>query len=124
MTDYLEGQMSIFDVDGWSGKMYPEHFHPEPRREKTSVSSLKKRRESHNQMPLFLDLRGGGKNQDVLKLVFLIVSILGGVLLLIKYNDNWITKAIGKGFWKHAYYGTYMILAGWVVGLVGWVTKK
>mgnify|MGYP003485452896 CR=1 FL=1 len=66
----------------------------------------------------------GGKNADLLKLVFLIVSIVGGILLIIRYNDNWLTKAIGKGFWKHAYYGTYMILAGWVVGLVGWVTKK
>ena len=66
----------------------------------------------------------GGKNTDILKLVFLIVSVLGGILLLIKYNDNWLTKAIGKGFWKHAYYGTYMILAGWIVGLVGWITKK
>lgn len=25
MTEEMEGQMSIFDLDGWSGKMYPEH---------------------------------------------------------------------------------------------------
>ncbi len=35
-----------------------------------------------------------------------------------------MTKAIGKGFLKHAYIGFYMILVGWVLGLVGAITNK
>lgn len=66
----------------------------------------------------------GGKNASLLKLVCIIVSIVGGVILIIKFNDNWLTKQIGKGFIKHAYIGFYMILAGWILGLVGAITNK
>jgi len=66
----------------------------------------------------------GGKNTSMLKLVCIIISIVGGVILIIKFNDNWLTKQIGKGFIKHAYIGFYMIIVGWVLGLVGAVTNK
>lgn len=66
----------------------------------------------------------GGKNTSMLKLICIIVSIVGGVILIIKFNDNWLTKQIGKGFIKHAYIGFYMILVGWVLGIVGAVTNK
>lgn len=64
------------------------------------------------------------KNANTLKLVAIVLSIVGGIVLIIGFNDNAIYKAIAKGFLKHAYIGFYMILAGWVLGIVGWVTKK
>lgn len=65
-----------------------------------------------------------GKSTSLIRLVCIIVSIVGGVILFIKFNDNFLTKTIGKGFLKHAYIGFYMILVGWVLGLVGAITNK
>ena len=60
MTKQMEGQMSIFDLDTWSGKTYPEPYQAETRKAKTSASSLKKQPVSPKKMPLFLDLRKRG----------------------------------------------------------------
>ena len=60
MTEALEGQMSIFDLfprDSSFGKTYREPLVREPRRAKTSESSLKKSQGSAKKMPLYLDLR-------------------------------------------------------------------
>lgn len=51
----MEGQMSLFGPDSWSGKMSPERS--VPTKEKTLGSSSKKRQGSKTRMPLFLDLR-------------------------------------------------------------------
>lgn len=64
------------------------------------------------------------KNKKLLQLVALIASIAGGVVLFIGFNDNVIYKAIAKGFLKNAYMGFYVVLAGWVVGIAGYVTGK
>jgi len=64
------------------------------------------------------------KNTNLLKLVGLIATIAGGVVLFIGYNDNMLAKGIGKFFIDIATYGFYMIIAGWIVALVGWITKK
>ena len=64
------------------------------------------------------------KNASTLKLVALILSIAGGVVLIIGFNDNAIYKAIAKGFLKHAYIGFYLVAAGWIAGIVGFVTNK
>lgn len=64
------------------------------------------------------------KSSDLIKLICVIVSIVGGVILVIGFNDSWISKMVGKGFFKHAYFGFYMVLVGWVVGLVGAIMKK
>ena len=66
----------------------------------------------------------GGKNSGMLKLVGLLVSIAGGVVLIIGYSDNMFSRGIGKFFVDVATYGFYMILAGWIVGVVGYVMKK
>ena len=58
MTEQLEGQESLFDLDTWSGKMYQEPS--VVTEEKTSESSSKKQQGSPTVVPLFLDLRGGG----------------------------------------------------------------
>lgn len=54
-----------------------------------------------------------------LKLLAVLVSIAGGVLLVIFYNDNSISKFEGKQLIKHAYIGFYMLICGWVVALIG-----
>ena len=51
----IDGQMSLFDLDGWSGKTSPEHSHQTA--VMTSEPSSKKQRGSQTKMPLFLDLR-------------------------------------------------------------------
>ena len=64
------------------------------------------------------------KNSDMLKLVCIVVSIVGGVILFVGCTQDAAYKFIAKGFLKNAFVGFYMILAGWVVGLVGAVTKQ
>ncbi len=66
----------------------------------------------------------GIKNKKMLRLIALAVSISGGVVLVIGFYDNAIYKAIAKGFLKHAYIGFYVVLAGWALGLVGYITGK
>lgn len=66
----------------------------------------------------------GGKNSGMLKLVGLLVSIAGGVVLIISYSGDVFSEGIGKFFIEVATYGFYMILAGWIVGVVGYVMKK
>ena len=61
---------------------------------------------------------------DIPTIVPIIVSIAGGLILVIGFNDNAIYKFIGKQFLKYAYIGFYSILIGWVVSIVGFVTKK
>jgi len=68
-----EGQTSLFDLDSWCGKMLSEPLVQTV--EKTSVSSLKKPRESQMKQPLFLDLRAvNGHQPDV-------SWVMGGPLL-------------------------------------------
>lgn len=62
MTEQLEGQMSIFDLDIWCGRTYQAHS-PQTT-EKTSESSLKRPQKSAIKMPLFLDLTASGATPD------------------------------------------------------------
>lgn len=63
MTEELAGQVSLFDRDIWSGKMYPEHSAPTA--EKIFEPSWKCVSVSQNQALLFLDLRTeSGKAQE------------------------------------------------------------
>ena len=57
MTEQIPGQMSIFDLDIWCGKTYPEPSLPT--KAKTSGRSCRKPQRSQMKMPLYLDLRGG-----------------------------------------------------------------
>ena len=65
-----------------------------------------------------------GKSTSLLRLICIIVSIAGGVIFFIKYNDNGVTRALGKFNLKYMAIGLYMIFAGWVVGLIGAITNK
>ena len=62
-TYNVEGQMSMFAQDTWSGKTCQE---PCPQtKEKTSAASSKKQPKSSKKIPLYLDLRrGGGLTQE------------------------------------------------------------
>ena len=68
----------------------------------------------------FVDIR----NSELFKLIGILISIAGGILLIIGYSDNMFSKGIGKFLIDIATYGFYMILAGWIVGVVGYVMKK
>ena len=65
MTDNLQGQVTIYDLDGWSGKMSQEHS--VAIKEKTSKPSSRKSSGSQTRMPqMCLCLSGGGgQNLDV-----------------------------------------------------------
>ncbi len=64
------------------------------------------------------------KNGDLLRLLAVVVSIVGGIILIIGFTQNKAYATIGKGFLKHAFVGFYLVVVGWVLALVGWVTKK
>lgn len=65
-----------------------------------------------------------GKQTSLLRLICIIISIAGGAIFFIKYNDNSVTRALGKFNLKYMAIGLYMIIAGWIVGLVGAITNK
>ena len=55
-----------------------------------------------------------------LKFIFLIVRIVGGVILIVGFMTNGgIYKAIGKHLLKNAMFGFYLVIAGWIVALIG-----
>lgn len=61
----VEGQMSFADLDSWFGKTCQEPCQAEPRKEKTTASSLKRSQGSTIRLPLFLDLRtANGRTPD------------------------------------------------------------
>jgi hypothetical protein len=63
MTEIMDGQVSIFDQDIWSGKMSPEPS--APTKGKTSQPSSKKQSVSQSRKPpLFLCLKKDGQQQD------------------------------------------------------------
>ena len=64
-TSNVEGQMSMFGQDTWSGRTFLEPY-PQTK-EKTSGVSSKKQLGSSKRMPIYLDLRrGGGHTPDAL----------------------------------------------------------
>ncbi len=64
------------------------------------------------------------KNGRLFRLIALVASIAGGIILFIYLNDNVIYRTIAKGFIKHAYTGFYMIVAGWILAAAGYITGK
>ncbi len=59
-----------------------------------------------------------------LGLIALLVMLAGAIILVIGFTTDDIYKLIGKGFLKHATYGFYLVIGGWIVGLVGWFIGK
>ena len=69
------------------------------------------------------------KQLSLIKLVSLVLSIAGGVYVFIKmYNTNGTLKDIAKGAGKlfkvAPGVGLILILAGWVIALVGWILNR
>ena len=82
MTDQLEGQMNLFDLDIWSGKTYPE---PSPVTvEKTSKPSSRKSSGSPTQtLPMCLCLiEGGGAKVDAYTPMWVNGQLLGEYTML------------------------------------------
>ena len=64
------------------------------------------------------------KWKNKLDFLCLLISIAGGVVLLIGFTTNGkIYKDIGKAFLKNAIAGFYMIVIGWVVAITGYFSK-
>ena len=62
--------------------------------------------------------------KNKLDFLCLLVSIAGGVILLVGFTTNGgIYKAIGKAFLKNAVVDFYMIIIGWVAAIVGYFSK-
>lgn len=63
------------------------------------------------------------------KLISLIVSIVGGVYVLINYMNlaPWAKKAVSlfnKGTGTHIGIGLIVILIGWVIAVLGWLQSR
>ena len=63
-------------------------------------------------------------NKKLFKLIALIASVAGLLVLYLGCSDSKIYSIIAKQFIKIASYGFYMIIAGWVVSLAGLLTSK
>ena len=62
--------------------------------------------------------------KNKLDFLCLLISIAGGVVLLIGFTTNGgIYKAIRKAFLKNATAGFYMIVVGWVIAITGYFSK-
>lgn len=64
------------------------------------------------------------KNVKLFKLIALAASILGGIILALKMNNSALSRLIGKEFLKHATFGFYMIIAGWIIVIAGFAKTK
>lgn len=64
------------------------------------------------------------KNAKLFKLIALAASILGGLILVVQMNNSALSRLVGKEFLKHAKFGFYMIIAGWIIAIAGFVKTK
>lgn len=64
------------------------------------------------------------KNVKFFKLIALAASILGGIILVVQMNNNALSRLVGKEFLKHATFGFYMIIAGWIIAIAGFIKTK
>lgn len=65
------------------------------------------------------------KNVKLFKLIALAASISGGIILALQMNNSALSRLlIGKEFLKHATFGFYMIIAGWIIAIAGFAKTK
>ena len=69
------------------------------------------------------------KKAGLFKLISLVVSVAGGILVIFNYNNSSkLAKGILKGATKvasmHMGIGLYLIIAGWIIALVGWILYR
>ena len=57
----------------------------------------------------------------ILKFLTLLLILVGAIFIFVAFNNSAISQLVGKGALKHAFVGLYMIVAGWVIGLIGWL---
>ena len=61
---------------------------------------------------------------DQLEWIALAVSVVGGIVLFLGFNDNGISRFVGKLALKNTRAGFWTIIVGWVVAAIGKVLKK
>lgn len=67
-----------------------------------------------------------GKSQKIAKLVSLIVSVAGGLYIFFNMSSlgkdivKFAAKISGSSFCA----GFYIIIAGWIIALIGWITSR
>lgn len=61
--------------------------------------------------------------EALIKWIAILAIIVGCIVLFLGFNDSWIGRKIGKGILKHATYGFWMVVCGFVAALVGKVLK-
>ena len=66
----------------------------------------------------------GIKNAKLLKLAAIALSILGGIILVVRMNDNAISRLVGKGFLKNTAIGFWLIIVGWITAAVGYFKTR
>ncbi len=64
------------------------------------------------------------KNIKLFKLIALAASILGGIILAAQMNNSALTRFIGKEFLRHTAFGFYMVIAGWIIAIAGFIKTK
>ncbi|MCI5607157.1 MAG: hypothetical protein SOT46_09780 [Treponema sp.] len=63
-------------------------------------------------------------SKKLLALVAILVVLAGACILVIGFaSGNGVYKFLGKQLFKHATYGFYMVIGGWVVSLIGFILK-
>lgn len=68
-------------------------------------------------------------NNRLIKLVSLIVSVAGGVYMVLSYLNlaPWaknVVKLVNKGVGNHIGIGLIVILAGWVIAIIGYLQNR
>lgn len=59
-------------------------------------------------------------SKKLIALLAIVVVAVGAVIIIIGFTTNGgVYKAIGKSLFKHATYGFYMVIAGWIVSVLG-----
>lgn len=59
-------------------------------------------------------------SKKLLTLLAILIVAIGAVVIIIGFTTNGgVYKAIGKSLFKHATYGFYMVIAGWIVSVLG-----
>lgn len=63
------------------------------------------------------------KKINLLKLLALAITIVGGVIFIFLYRKTGLGSNITGAIFKHAFVGLYLIVIGWVAAIVGYITK-
>jgi hypothetical protein len=64
------------------------------------------------------------KSLGIIKLLAVIATIAGVVVLIVGFTSNGVYKFIGEALLKNALFGFYLVVAGIILAAVGYATNK